>query len=265
MSYIGKNIRKIRTVRKLSQAAFAKKFDLARTSVGAYEEGRADPKIDTIIQIANHFGVAIGDLLTKELTVNDVYHFDIFKERKALSSSVASEKEKKVHTEKSIPLVKIKEYKDYCNKCKVMDYISKLPIVEFPERISEGRVRAFELKGSEMLMDSGGMYNGDILITKSVDIRDIELNRVYVFVANHGVFTRRVVSVDHLISLKADNITYDTMELGKNEVLEVWELCGRYTTFFKKTKNIEYRVVQLEKQVQTLLDRLNNLNEKKEE
>ncbi|MTI32320.1 helix-turn-helix domain-containing protein, partial [Xanthovirga aplysinae] len=49
MSYIGKNIRKIRSVKKLSQAAFAQLFDLGRATVGAYEEGRAEPKIDTII------------------------------------------------------------------------------------------------------------------------------------------------------------------------------------------------------------------------
>ena len=52
MSFIGKNIRKIRTIKKLSQADFAKIFELARPSVGAYEEERAEPKVDTIIQIA---------------------------------------------------------------------------------------------------------------------------------------------------------------------------------------------------------------------
>ena len=36
MSIIGKNIRKIRTVKKLSQAAFAEIFNLARPSVGVH-------------------------------------------------------------------------------------------------------------------------------------------------------------------------------------------------------------------------------------
>ncbi|MCK5699873.1 MAG: helix-turn-helix transcriptional regulator, partial [Cyclobacteriaceae bacterium] len=59
MSSIGKNIKKIRTVKKLSQAAFAEIFSLARPSVGAYEEVRAEPKVDTIIQIANYFGISV--------------------------------------------------------------------------------------------------------------------------------------------------------------------------------------------------------------
>ncbi len=72
MSIIGKNIRKIRTVKKLSQAAFAEIFNLARPSVGAYEEERSEPKLETVIQIANYFGISIDSLLTKELTINDL-------------------------------------------------------------------------------------------------------------------------------------------------------------------------------------------------
>jgi transcriptional regulator with XRE-family HTH domain len=77
MGIIGKNIRKIRTVKKLSQAAFAELFNLARPSVGAYEEGRSEPKIDTLIQIAQYFGISIDSLLTKELTINDLFNFNV--------------------------------------------------------------------------------------------------------------------------------------------------------------------------------------------
>ena len=57
MSLIGKNIKKIRMVKKMSQLEFARLFNVARPSVGAYEEGRAEPKIDTVILIANEFGI----------------------------------------------------------------------------------------------------------------------------------------------------------------------------------------------------------------
>ncbi len=78
MSNIGKNIRKIRSVKNLNQTQFAELFDLKRASIGAYEEGRAEPKIATLSQIANYFGISVDDLLNKELSVNDLYHFDIF-------------------------------------------------------------------------------------------------------------------------------------------------------------------------------------------
>ncbi|MCR9155344.1 MAG: helix-turn-helix domain-containing protein [Bacteroidetes bacterium] len=79
MSYVGKNIKKIRSVKNLNQSDFADLFELKRASIGAYEEGRAEPKIATLIEIAKHFGISTDDLLNKELSVNDLFHFDIFK------------------------------------------------------------------------------------------------------------------------------------------------------------------------------------------
>ncbi|MCG8696555.1 MAG: helix-turn-helix domain-containing protein [Bacteroidales bacterium] len=81
MTYLGKNIKKIRSIRKLSQMAFADLFGVSRASVGAYEEGRAEAKLETIMAIANYFSVSVDDLLTKELTVNELYHFNIFDDK----------------------------------------------------------------------------------------------------------------------------------------------------------------------------------------
>jgi len=75
MSYIGKNIRKIRMSKKLTQTEFADLFDLKRTAVGSYEEGRAEPKIDTLIKIADYFSLSLDQLLRKELTINEIFHF----------------------------------------------------------------------------------------------------------------------------------------------------------------------------------------------
>jgi transcriptional regulator with XRE-family HTH domain len=74
MSYFGRNIRKIRNAKKISQTAFADLFNLKRGSIGAYEEGRAEAKIDTIIEIADYFQLSLDQLLRKELTINEIYH-----------------------------------------------------------------------------------------------------------------------------------------------------------------------------------------------
>ncbi len=75
MSYIGKNIRKIRMSKKFSQTEFAELFDLKRTAVGSYEEGRAEPKIETLIKIADYFNLTLDQLLRQELTVNEIFKF----------------------------------------------------------------------------------------------------------------------------------------------------------------------------------------------
>src|SRR5690606_31898482 len=79
MSAIGKNIRKIRTIKGLSQSDFANFFGLTRASISAYEENRAEPKIDIALQIAKHFNIPIQKLITQELTVNEYAKFNLQK------------------------------------------------------------------------------------------------------------------------------------------------------------------------------------------
>ncbi len=75
MSIIGKNIKKIRTVKGLNQTEFGKIFNLTRGSIGSYEEGRAEPKIETLKEIAKKFSITLDSIITTELTVNQLSGF----------------------------------------------------------------------------------------------------------------------------------------------------------------------------------------------
>ena len=70
MSYFSVNLRKIRRSKGLSQSEFAKIFGLTRATVGAYEEGRAEPKLDKLIEIAKYFGFSVDNLITKEIDLS---------------------------------------------------------------------------------------------------------------------------------------------------------------------------------------------------
>ncbi|WP_209388857.1 helix-turn-helix domain-containing protein [Chryseobacterium sp. RR2-3-20] len=72
MSFFGTNIKKIRHVKGLSQKAFGDLFELNRGVISAYEEGRAEPKIETLLKVAHYFNLDIDDFLTKPLQVNDL-------------------------------------------------------------------------------------------------------------------------------------------------------------------------------------------------
>jgi transcriptional regulator with XRE-family HTH domain len=71
MSILGSNIKKLRSLHKLSQQEFGDLFELSRGSVGSYEEGRADPKIDSLVKIAAYFKVNIHDLLTRDMKFSE--------------------------------------------------------------------------------------------------------------------------------------------------------------------------------------------------
>jgi transcriptional regulator with XRE-family HTH domain len=104
MSFFGTNIKKIRQVKGLSQKAFADLFDLNRGVISSYEEGRAEPKIETILKVANHFNLNLDKLLTETLQVNqlvsvsDIDQLMLFPEL-----AIQNTKEAKADQKKDIP------------------------------------------------------------------------------------------------------------------------------------------------------------------
>lgn len=253
MSNIGSNIKKLRTIKKLSQAEFAKIFDLARPSIGAYEEGRAEPKIDTIIQIAKHFGLSIDILLTKELTTHELYSFDLLNERlnkahKFIPSDLTSSRA-------NISLVNTDKYLDYIVSHKNKDFISNLPLIELPTPF-KGTPRAFELNGSEMEYHQNGLHHGDILLCqlKSHDKpKKIAFSRTYLVVTGDFITTRRLAFVeDGVFEFTTDDPNYPPLELPVEKILELWEVKGVFSTYLNPPKLLDEKVLLLEKRLDVL-------------
>lgn len=60
---LGMMLKKIRTMKKLSQAALAERAGLSREYVNKLEAGRYDPPLSTINALAKALGVKVGRLL----------------------------------------------------------------------------------------------------------------------------------------------------------------------------------------------------------
>lgn len=73
---LARNIKKLRAFKNLNQTEFAALFNIKRSSIGAYEEGRAEPKLDTLIMMSDYFKLSIDELVKKELTINQITKFD---------------------------------------------------------------------------------------------------------------------------------------------------------------------------------------------
>lgn len=73
---LAKNIKKLRLFKSMNQTEFAELFGLKRSSIGAYEEGRAEPKLEALINISNYFELTIDDIVKDELTVNKIAKFE---------------------------------------------------------------------------------------------------------------------------------------------------------------------------------------------
>lgn len=63
MNKVSKNIKKIRSAKKISQDEIANALFVTRQTVSSWETGRTQPDIDTLCRLAEFFGVSVEDLI----------------------------------------------------------------------------------------------------------------------------------------------------------------------------------------------------------
>ena len=214
-SVISKNIRKIRTIKGISQTVFAENFGLNRANISSYEEGRAEPKMDFVIKIANKFGLDMESLYTKELTVNELTNFSLPKFKK----------EAPVHQSKDI----IK----WISKSSSLDYSTilkngseHLPNIEVP---NIKNARAFEYFGDDIRAFS----NGDILYAKKIN--NLNWNGIIpgeacIIISNDRVYFKRLDFMQNEISLISENPKYKPLNILIEDIQEIWRVVG-YLSF----------------------------------
>lgn len=70
MAIIANNIRWFRKRQQISQTEFAQIFGITRASVGAYEEGRAEPKVDLLMRFAKHYQISLSEFIEKDHSIS---------------------------------------------------------------------------------------------------------------------------------------------------------------------------------------------------
>ena len=57
----------LRRERKITQENLAKVFHISQTSVSKYETGEAVPDLETIVRMADFFGVSLDEFVVREV------------------------------------------------------------------------------------------------------------------------------------------------------------------------------------------------------
>src|SRR5881275_2969640 len=70
MSIANKNLKYLRKLRGWTQEEFATKLGIKRSLLGAYEEERADPRVDVLEVVCDMFKLTLDDLFLKDLADN---------------------------------------------------------------------------------------------------------------------------------------------------------------------------------------------------
>jgi len=66
-SFAGQNLKYLRKLKGLTQEEFAQKLQIKRSLLGAYEEERAEPRVDVLEVVSDLFRVSLDDLLRRDL------------------------------------------------------------------------------------------------------------------------------------------------------------------------------------------------------
>ena len=60
------DLKNFRQKRKLTQENLAQIFHISQTSVSKYERGEAFPDLETVVKMADYFGVSVDEFIIRE-------------------------------------------------------------------------------------------------------------------------------------------------------------------------------------------------------
>jgi transcriptional regulator with XRE-family HTH domain len=211
MSIANKNLKYLRKLRGWTQEEFAQKLRIKRSLLGAYEEERAEPRIDILEVVADMFKLTLDDLLRKD--VSDTKTNYLAKRRA----------QKLVGGRTDIPFVPIKAAAGYLAGYGDPEFIDELNTFTLP-MLAGGDYRAFEIVGDSMMpTPSGSVIVGE----RMQSIEDVKSNQTYIVVSkNDGIVYKRIMKNNkqkNKMTLVSDNPSYQPYPVNADEILEIWQ------------------------------------------
>lgn len=75
-NHFSENLKYFRSEEKISQSDLAKETGINQKTIGAYEEGRANPKPDALITLADYFGIRVDELIRNRAAKKSIREFN---------------------------------------------------------------------------------------------------------------------------------------------------------------------------------------------
>jgi transcriptional regulator with XRE-family HTH domain len=211
MSIANKNLKYLRKLRGWTQEEFAQKLRIKRSLLGAYEEERADPRIDILEVVADMFKLTLDDLLRKD--VSDTKTNYIAKRRA----------QKMANGRTDIPFVPVKAAAGYLTGYADPDFVDELNTFTLP-MLAGGDYRAFEIIGDSMMPTA----SGSVIVGERVqNLDEVKTNQTYIVVSKaDGIVYKRMMKNNrqkNKFTLISDNPSYQPYSINAEDIVEVWQ------------------------------------------
>ena len=248
MSIAGKNLKYLRKLRGWTQEEFSTKLHIKRSLLGAYEEERAEPRIEVLETVGEIFKLTLDELLRTELGEAKGGNYLAKRRAQKLSTGTAE-----------ITFVPVKAAAGYLAGHADPEYIDELNTFTLP-MLSPGTYRAFEIVGDSMLpTPSGSIIIGEM--TGNIDY--VKSNDTYIIISrNEGIVYKRVMKTGRTkgkLTLVSDNTNYQPYTVNTSDILEIWKA---NMVISKANVQPRWDVNQLANVVSNLQDQVTNLKNK---
>ncbi len=216
MVKLNENIRILRKKLDLNQDQFGQRLGIKRSLVGAYEEGRAEPRLELLQKMAELFKISVDQLITVDFSRPWLAEAEVKKSKDVVVVTVDS------NDRENIEFVPVKAAAGYMNGYADTEYVKELPRFNLP-MLQRGTYRAFEITGDSMLP----ILPGTVIIGEMVEhVSEIKNGKTYVLVTKReGIVYKRVfnyISENGKLFLVSDNRQYAPYQIDADDVLEVW-------------------------------------------
>lgn len=222
LPHFARRLKALRKDKGLTQQELANRLGLKRAALGAYEEGRAEPRLINLVAISEFFGVSADALLKGGDTAED--------RQRGKSMRILTVPVGENDTEERVAVVPVKVAAGYLDGYGDPEFVQGLPTFDLPlpEVSSQLTHRLFQIEGESMLPVPSGSY---ILSTYEEDWHRAGGMRPYIIITrNDGVVFKRVEnrldSEHNDFWLISDNPDYPPYSVRPEDVVEVWRARG---------------------------------------
>jgi hypothetical protein len=246
-SFAGQNLKYLRKLKGFTQEEFALKLQIKRSLLGAYEEERAEPRIDVLEIVSDHFKISLDDLLRKDLS-------------ETKGDYLAKRRIQKLGSESNlIHFVPMKAAAGYLAGYADEEFIDELNTFTLP-MMGSGQFRAFEIIGESMLPTP----SGSIIVGQKINgLDDVKQNGAYIVVSrSEGIVYKRLSKnsrTKNKVTLTSDNQSYQPYDMNIEEILELWQA---HMVITKVTPQQRWDVGQLANLVSNLQDQVSSMKKR---
>lgn len=184
----GDKLRSLRTKAGLTQLDIAEKLDVSAAAIGAWENGRAKPRLTKLGQLAELLGTSAADLMGED----------------AAEAAISG-------TSRMVPLLGFAHMGEPCDEGSLADE------VEVPASIAEAHPRGFMVHAQGGCMDN--RFPHDALLLVDPDMEPVNGQPVLAETADYGAVVRNYTRGRSTVMLTADSHSgeYDDILAGPDD------------------------------------------------